>query len=97
MPAYDVDLSDTHTMMTITGVAESGATTGLPEKNETTGPELALAWGHDRFDWRDHRITQLWTFSAADKNTACTSPPAGRRLTCTVEVNDHHGGSRASR
>nr|WP_311538722.1 VCBS domain-containing protein [uncultured Bradyrhizobium sp.] len=89
MTFVDVDLSDTHTM-TITGVAESGTTTGLPEDESTILNWLSLGTLTDSTGG----ITgsQLWTFSAADKNFDYLAAGETLTLTYTVEVNDHHGG-----
>lgn len=89
MTFVDVDLSDTHTM-TITGVAESGTTTGLPEDETTVLNWLSLGTLTDSTGG----ITgsQLWTFSAADKNFDYLAAGETLTLTYTVEVNDHHGG-----
>ncbi|WP_407150120.1 VCBS domain-containing protein [Bradyrhizobium sp. ORS 86] len=84
----DVDLSDTHTV-SITGLAESGITTGLADQ------ETVLSWlslGPLADSTNGVTGSSPWTFSAADSNFDYLAAGETLTLTYTVEVNDHHGG-----
>ncbi|MGY4166307.1 VCBS domain-containing protein [Bradyrhizobium sp. USDA 4529] len=85
----DVDLGDTH-IVSITGVAESGTTTGLPEDESTILNWLSLGTLTDSTG--GVAGSQAWTFSAADRNFDYLADGETLTLTYTVEVNDHHGG-----
>ncbi|MBR1158377.1 VCBS domain-containing protein [Bradyrhizobium elkanii] len=85
----DVDLSDTH-IVSITAVAESGTTTGLPEDESTILNWLSLGTLTDSTG--GVAGSQAWTFSAADRNFDYLADGETLTLTYTVEVNDHHGG-----
>ncbi|MVT65075.1 hypothetical protein GPL21_08135 [Bradyrhizobium pachyrhizi] len=85
----DVDLSDTH-IVSITGVAESGTTTGLPEDESIILNWLSLGMLTDSTG--GIAGSQAWTFSAADRNFDYLADGETLTLTYTVEVNDHHGG-----
>ncbi|UGY19286.1 VCBS domain-containing protein [Bradyrhizobium septentrionale] len=85
----DVDLSDIHTV-SITGVAESGTTTGLPEDESTVLNWLSLGTLADSTGGVTG--SQSWAFSAADRNFDYLAVGETLTLTYTVEVNDHHGG-----
>ncbi|MHC2254502.1 VCBS repeat-containing protein [Bradyrhizobium embrapense] len=85
----DVDLSDTHSM-SITGVAESGTTTGLPEDESTVLNWLSLGTLTDSTGHVNG--SQAWTFSAADNNFDYLAAGETLTLTYTVKIDDHHGG-----
>ncbi|NEV01562.1 VCBS domain-containing protein [Bradyrhizobium uaiense] len=85
----DVDLSDTHTV-SITGVAETGTTTGLPEDESTILNWLSLGTLTDSTG--GVAGSQAWTFSAADKNFDYLAAGETLTLTYTVKIDDHHGG-----
>nr|WP_233286967.1 VCBS domain-containing protein [Bradyrhizobium oropedii] len=85
----DVDLSDTHTV-SITGVAETGTTTGLPEDESTVLNWLSLGTLTDSTG--GVAGSQAWTFSAADKNFDYLAAGETLTLTYTVKIDDHHGG-----
>ena len=85
----DVDLSDTHTM-TITGVAEAGATAGLPKDQSTILNWLSLGTLTDSTNGMTG--SQAWTFSAADKNFDYLAAGETLTLTYTIQLDDHHGG-----
>nr|WP_155262602.1 VCBS domain-containing protein [Bradyrhizobium sp. BR2003] len=85
----DVDLSDTH-IVSITAVAESGTTTGLPEDESTILNWLSLGTLTDSTG--GGAGSRAWTFSAADRNFDYLADGETLTLTYTVEVNDHHGG-----
>ncbi|WP_063695259.1 VCBS domain-containing protein [Bradyrhizobium embrapense] len=85
----DVDLSDTHSV-SITGVAESGTTTGLPEDESTVLNWLSLGTLTDSTGHVNG--SQAWTFSAADNNFDYLAAGETLTLTYTVKIDDHHGG-----
>ncbi|UGA42558.1 VCBS domain-containing protein [Bradyrhizobium quebecense] len=85
----DVDLSDTHTV-SITGVAESGTTTGLPVDESTVLNWLSLGTLTDSTGHVNG--SQAWTFSAADQNFDYLAVGETLTLTYTVKIDDHHGG-----
>ncbi|MCC8978825.1 VCBS domain-containing protein [Bradyrhizobium acaciae] len=85
----DVDLSDTHSV-SITGVAETGTTTGLPEDESTVLNWLSLGTLTDSTG--GVAGSQAWTFSAADKNFDYLAAGETLTLTYTVKIDDHHGG-----
>ncbi|MGY4475765.1 VCBS domain-containing protein [Bradyrhizobium sp. USDA 3364] len=85
----DVDLSDTH-IMTITGVVESGAITGLPEDESTILNWLSLGALTDATNGGIGSST--WTFSAADQNFDYLAAGETLTLTYTIQIDDHHGG-----
>ena len=84
----DVDLSDHHTV-TVTGVASSGTTSGLPSSSTvlgwfSLGPIVDSANGVTGSDG--------WTFSAQDKNFDYLGAGESVSLIYTVQVDDGHGG-----
>ena len=84
----DADLSDTH-CVTITGVTESGATSGLACQS------AVLSWltlGTLTDSTGGATGSDAWTFAAADKNFDYLVAGQTVTLTYNVEVNDHHGG-----
>ncbi|MFB9263197.1 VCBS domain-containing protein [Bradyrhizobium erythrophlei] len=84
----DVDLSDTHSV-TITGVTETGVTTGLAD-DATVLSWLTLGTLADSTNGATG--SQSWAFSAPDKNFDYLA--AGQTLTLiySIQVDDHHGG-----
>ena len=86
----DVDLSDTHTV-SVTGVTASGAKTGLPSDSDTLKSWLHLGVLTDS----SGGVTGCddWTFSAQDKNFDYLAAGETVKLTYTVQVDDHHGGT----
>ncbi|GKQ51418.1 VCBS domain-containing protein [Bradyrhizobium sp. Ce-3] len=85
----DVDLSDTHTV-SITGVTESGTTTGLPEDESTVLNWLSLGTLTDSTG--GVAGSQAWSFSAADQNFDYLAAGEMLTLTYTIQIDDHHGG-----
>ncbi len=85
----DADLSDTHAV-TIIGVAEAGATTGLTEDESTILNWLSLGTLTDATGGVTGAST--WTFSAADKNFDYLAAGETLTLTYTIQIDDHHGG-----
>ncbi|UFX44850.1 VCBS domain-containing protein [Bradyrhizobium sp. 41S5] len=85
----DVDLSDSHTV-SITGVAESGTTSGLPEDESTVLNWLSLGTLTDSTGHVNG--SQAWTFSAADQNFDYLAAGETLTLTYTIQIDDHHGG-----
>ncbi|MHC2331250.1 VCBS domain-containing protein [Bradyrhizobium sp. USDA 4454] len=85
----DVDLSDTHTV-SITGVSESGTTTGLPDDESTVLNWLSLGTLTDSTGHVGG--SQAWMFSAADQNFDYLAAGETLTLTYTIQVDDHHGG-----
>ncbi|WP_375777440.1 VCBS domain-containing protein [Bradyrhizobium sp. ma5] len=85
----DVDLSDAHTV-SVTGVAESGTTTGLPEDESTVLNWLSLGTLTDSTGHVNG--SQAWTFSVADQNFDYLAVGESLTLTYTVKIDDHHGG-----
>jgi fibronectin-binding autotransporter adhesin len=85
----DADLSDTHTV-TVTGVTESGATSGLPDGSTLTS---WLSLGPLTDSVNGATGSDAWSFSAQDKNFDYLG--AGQKVTLdyTIQVADHHGGS----
>ncbi|KWV48847.1 hypothetical protein AS156_17800 [Bradyrhizobium macuxiense] len=84
----DPDLTDTHTV-TITGVSESGVTTGLAD------PATVLSWlslGALTDATNGTTGSRSWTFSAADKDFDYLAAGETLTLTYTVQIDDHHGG-----
>ncbi|WGS28453.1 VCBS domain-containing protein [Bradyrhizobium sp. ISRA464] len=84
----DPDLTDTHTV-TITGVTESGVTTGLADQ-ATVLSWLSLGALTDSTDGVTG--SRSWTFSAADKDFDYLAAGETLTLTYTVQIDDHHGG-----
>jgi len=84
----DPDLTDTHTV-TITGVTDSGVTTGLAD-HATVLSWLSLGTLTDSTDGVTG--SSSWTFSAADKSFDYLAAGETLTLTYTVEIDDHHGG-----
>ena len=76
--------------MTITGVAEAGATAGLPKDQSTILNWLSLGTLTDSTNGMTG--SQAWTFSAADKNFDYLAAGETLTLTYTIQLDDHHGG-----
>ncbi|VIO68053.1 Endo-1,3-1,4-beta-glycanase ExsH [Bradyrhizobium ivorense] len=84
----DVDLSDTHSV-TISGVTETGVTSGLPDE------ATVLSWlslGALSDSTGGVTGSRDWTFSAADNSFDYLAVGETLTLTYTIEVDDHHGG-----
>jgi VCBS repeat-containing protein len=86
----DADRSDTHTV-TVTGVTTSGEAAGLPANQETLQHWLTLAPLTDTVNGAPG--SDVWTFSAPDKNFDYLRAGQTVTLTYTVEVADNHGGT----
>ncbi|QPF84427.1 FecR domain-containing protein [Bradyrhizobium genosp. L] len=83
----DADLSDSHTI-TLTGVTEQGATSGLADQD-------VLSWltlGSLSDSTGGATGSNGWTFSAADSSFDYLALGETLTLTYTIELNDHHGG-----
>ena len=85
----DVDLNDHH-LVSVTGVAASGVTSGLPGNSNVLGwlslGELTDSTGTGTGG------SDTWTFSAQDGNFDYLAAGETVTLTYTVQVNDGHGG-----
>ena len=85
----DVDLNDHH-VVSVTGVATSGVTSGLPGNSNVLG-WLALGTLTDSTGTGTGG-SNAWTFSAQDGNFDYLAYGEIVTLTYTVQVNDGHGG-----
>ncbi len=85
----DVDLNDHH-VVSVTGVATSGVTSGLPGDSNVLGwlslGELTDSTGSGTGG------SDTWTFSAQDGNFDYLAAGETVTLTYTVQVDDGHGG-----
>ena len=85
----DVDLNDHH-VVSVTGVATSGVTSGLPGNSNVLG-WLSLGTLTDSTGTGTGG-SNAWTFSAQDGNFDYLAYGEIVTLTYTVQVNDGHGG-----
>ena len=89
MTFTDVDLNDHH-VVSVTGVATSGVTSGLPGDSNVLGwlslGELTDSTGSGTGG------SDTWTFSAQDGNFDYLAAGETVTLTYTVQVDDGHGG-----
>jgi fibronectin-binding autotransporter adhesin len=85
----DADLSDTHMVM-VTGVTESGATSGLPGGSTLTS---WLSLGALTDSVNGVMGSDAWSFSAQDKNFDYLRDGQKVTLDYMIKVADHHGGS----
>ncbi|MBR0934092.1 VCBS domain-containing protein [Bradyrhizobium jicamae] len=83
----DPDLSDTHSV-TITGVTESGVTSGL----DLDAVQSWLTLGKLSDSTNGATGSDAWTFSAPDKSFDYLAAGETLTLTYNVQVDDHHGG-----
>ena len=88
----DADLSDTHTV-TVTGVAASGVTSGLPANSTLLG---WLTLGAVTDSTNGATGGAAWTFSAQDQSFDYLAAGQSVTLTYTVQVADGHSGGTAS-
>ena len=89
MTFTDVDLNDHH-VVSVTGVATSGVTSGLPGDSNVLG-WLSLGALTDSTG-SGTGGSDTWTFSAQDGNFDYLAAGETVTLTYTVQVDDGHGG-----